>query len=162
MSTKNKKTVKSPAQKMALVKADGFTKNIVEAGTGMFTESGEGFGEDMEIKSRAPWIKPLNFPVGKLLTGVLKGIGTRQSNQPDGRPWCMLEIVPLSGGIGVAITATATITEALQITYKNGVYETPFLGHKVSIEKLADKIPSKKGNDAWHFLVAVSRNPVSL
>lgn len=156
------KKTKSASDKIELVKNQG-SQSI----TSMFGKNADMGG--MVLRSRAPLIKPSKWPAGQQLVGFITGV--KAVERLDGKKvssWGLIEISPDGKAVGVAIPATGTITQALEITCddeKKGaeaVYSCPFIGHKVVIELLPDKIPSKKGNDAWNFVVAVSEKPAKL
>lgn len=169
MSTKTKKpTDKQKAEKrMELVSAPGNTDQL--AMSAMFSK-GKALNKGMTIKSRSPLLKPDLFPVGEIMTGIVKKLITCVAGKNDDgtdKAGCLIEIVPSLDTVGYAIPAVATLMSALEITHvrgsgKEAVFSTPYLNHTVQIEKMAERIPSKKGQAAWMFLVAVSDEPVTV
>jgi hypothetical protein len=125
------------------------------------------FSQPMRILSMSPMIKPDVFPTGKVLSGIFKGcitvIAGKNQDKSD-KAGCLIEIVPSLDTLGYSIPAVATIMRALQITSIGEGHESkftsPYINHLVQIRKMPEKIPSKQGQDAWHFLVAVSQSPV--
>lgn len=164
MSNKSKK---STSEKMALVaQPHGGASTAMS----LFKEAGAGVSEGMKVKSRSPMLKPADFPVGRILGGTIKRlircVAQAGKTAAGTKYGCLIEIVPDLNTVGVAIPATATLTSALEITESGSgestEFKCPFIGHRVEIEKLEAKIPSKKGQDAWNFLVAVSEKPVTM
>jgi hypothetical protein len=124
-----------------------------------FKKASEVNREGFEVKSRPPTIKPVDFSPGMVLEGVLVGVhGIPATKKGDGKPWCKIHIKPEGDRIGVEMAAGALLRSALEINAEDAEGATsPFIGHLVTIE-LGDpvKLPSKKGNDAWNFIVGIS------
>jgi hypothetical protein len=159
--SKSKRIVKSAKEKMELVRNPGGAL----AAQALFRDNKTGVTKGLKVRSRSPLLKPAVFPVGRILSGIFKrtivciaGKGEKGRDKLG----CLIEIVPDLNSVGVAIPATATLVGPLEITQEgDGTKEgtkflSPYIGHMVEIEKLDDKIPSKKGQDAWNFLVAIS------
>jgi hypothetical protein len=163
-NTASKPEKAKATKRLELVENTGGTDALVN--TAMF-RAGGGLDEGMTIKSRSPMLKPDKFPVGQLMTGIIKRLITcivGQGDAGEDKAGCLVEIVPTLDTVGYAIPAVATISSALDITStgkgKDAVFETPYLNHRVQLEKMAERSPSKKGQAAWVFLVAVSDKPV--
>lgn len=110
------------------------------------------------VKSRSPMLKPALIPTGKIIRGIFTKLITCVSAlEKDGtkKPGNLIEIVKEGNQIGVAIPLTAVLANALEVTGKGDEAESKWLGHEIAIERLADKIPSKQGQDAWNFIVAI-------
>ena len=155
--------IKTPKQKMELVA----NPEGVAAALAMFRRNTDGVSPGLKVKSRSPMLKPSQFPEGRILSGIVKRlIRCVSGKNEDGsdKYGCLIEIVPEMNSVGVAIPATATLSGPLEITQKGAgastEFSTPYIGHTIEIEKLPDKIPSKKGQSAWSFLVALSEKPV--
>jgi hypothetical protein len=67
----------------------------------------------------------------------------------------LIEIVPQGATVGAAVPTVATIKTALEITGEGDDAVCPFIGYEVVLERLDGRIPSKRGNDAWNFIVAL-------
>ncbi len=160
MSTKNKKqSEKSKASsRMELVKNEGGISKL-------FRSTGSIDRKNYVIKSRPPTIKPADFPIGQALVGILWSVN-RVEGKPDkdgtSKPWAKIVIKGSPTDLGVELTATAVLRSALEITLADDGAHSPYLHHEVTIERLADKLYSKKGNDAWNFIVGISEKPVKL
>lgn len=162
---KGKQVVKTAKQKMELVANPGGAS----AALALFRDNKSGVSAGLKVKSRSPMLKPAQFPTGRILGGILKRlIRCVAGKNDDGsdKYGCLIEIVPDLNAVGVAIPATATLMGPLEITqHGTGLsteFKTPYINHQVEIEKLEDKIPSKKGQDAWSFLVAIGEEPVKV
>jgi hypothetical protein len=159
MKTKNTKTAK---QRLELVKNDGGSQGM----SAMFKSSG-GLSPGMKVKSRSPLLKPDKFPENQLLSGIFKRIITAHVGKGDDgedKAGALIEIVPDMNAVGITIPAVATIATALELTHtgegRETVFHSPFLGHRLEIQKLPERIPSRKGQAAWNFLVAISEEAV--
>jgi hypothetical protein len=121
--------------------------------------------EGVIVKSMSPLLKPANWPKIDGQNAVLVGVFTKifvtksftegsgkNAVQKDG---IGVEIVPVGAPAGIALPVTATLKTGLDITGEGKEAQSPYLGRIVEVELLADKIPSKKGNSAWHFLVGI-------
>lgn len=115
--------------------------------------------EGAEIKVMSPMIRPVDFPVGKVLVGVFTKIfQTTPGKNEDGtdKKGFGVEIVPEGAQVGIALAAVATLKGALNITGTSMEdVKSPYLGRTIAVQRSANRLPSKKGNDAWHFLVAI-------
>lgn len=110
--------------------------------------------EGTVVASMSPMIKPGDFPAGRRLLGKFsKLFKTKPADDKDGAG---IEITPDGAPVGIAIAAVTTIARALKIEQKNGEEPTSvYLGRYIVIERMEKKIPSKRGQDAWNFLVAI-------
>jgi hypothetical protein len=146
--------VKSPATKakLELVKADGLASLLKKSGT----VSKVGF----KAKTRPPTMKPDMFQPGDVLEGILVGVhkieGTKQKDGSQ-KSWCKIHIKPEGDELGVEMAAGGMIRFGLEITDEGDVAHTPYIGRAIQIE-LGNpvRIKSKKGNDAWNFIVRVA------
>ena len=161
-------------KKIVLAPADGETKAAAErmetikgnaSIASMFQSAAHVDPNKYIIKSRSPLIKPHQMPEGQALIGVLQRfIGVEVGSGKDKRVGTLAEFKPQGSAIGYAIPLTAVLRGALEVTGDgagettgdSGEAKSPFIGHEVVIQRMADKIPSKKGNDAWNFIVAIS------
>ena len=155
-ATASASTQSAPVPSVALTTADvrPATLAIMEA----FQSENFQLPEGVEIKALSPMIKPIDFPVGRILVGKLTRIfETKPGQNEDGsaKKGEGLEIIPHGAKVGVSLPATAVLRTALDITGKGGEAKPPYLGRYLAIQKTANKIPSKKGNDAWNFMVAI-------
>lgn len=110
------------------------------------------------VVSMAPMIKPAAFPVGVVLVGKFAKIfATKPGKNDDGsdKTGEGVEIMPDGAKVGIALPAVAVLKRALEITGSGDNATSPLLGKTVAIQKLAEKIPSKKGNSAWNFIVEI-------
>lgn len=158
MSNKSNPTKTKPRPRLEMVPATDLPDN--SSLKAMFKT---GLSSGMKVKSRSPMLKPDKFPTGQILSGIIKRLITCEAHRDKDKvkSGCLIEIVPEWNAVGVAIPAVTTIMTALEITSDgdNGmatIYSTPYIGHRVEIEKLPERLPSKQGNAAWNFLVAVS------
>lgn len=111
-----------------------------------------------KVVSMAPMLKPQQFPVGVVLVGKFAKIfATKPGKNEDGsdKTGEGFEIMPEGAKVGVALPAVAVLKRALEITGSGDAATSPHLGKTVAIQKLAEKIPSKKGNAAWNFIVEI-------
>jgi len=119
--------------------------------------------KDIIIISMSPMIKPAQWPKGAdgnnlTLFGRFKKIfPTKPGKGDDGADKVGegVEIVPDGQPVGVALPCTATLRQGLALTGSGENATSEYLGRNVAIELLPNKIPSKKGNAAWHFVVAI-------
>lgn len=156
MSKKNTAGAQAPALtksdlQNAVVPASHFASGFVDAAAFQMPASAV-------VKTMAPMIKPKDFPVGKVLVGRFKSIfETKPGKAEDGTDKLGegIEIVPDGAQLGVAIPAGAVIRRALEIEGRGAAATSKFLGKTIAVQKLAEKIPSKKGNDAWNFVIAI-------
>jgi hypothetical protein len=161
MKKQNKtKEVKKADKRLALVKNEGGTATLA----GMF-QKGEAFeSSGFIVKSRSPMLKPGDIPTDMVVVGVLRklivcnsGVGEDQKQKRG----VLIELVPQGAQVGAAIPATAVIQGALDMQGVGTENPTcPYLGHEIAIRRLEEKIPSKKGNNAWNFIVAISSEKV--
>jgi hypothetical protein len=131
----------------------------------LFSPAGQGDVSKFKVKSRSPMIKPAAFPIGQQLRGVIKRLITCEvqpavaaSKGKEAVPakyGNLIEIVPQGATVGAAVPTVATIKMALEITGEGDSAECPYIGYEVIIERLDSRIPSKRGNDAWNFVVAL-------
>lgn len=113
------------------------------------------------IKSFAPLIKPINWPKGKdgvnmRLVGKFVKIFTTQASKT--KTGLGIEIVPDGAPVGVALPVTATLRTGLAISGEAENAKSEYMGRYVAIELLDEKLPSKKGQSAWNFVVAIYPN----
>lgn len=111
-----------------------------------------------KVVSMAPMLKPSAFPVGVVLVGKFAKIfATKPGKNDDGsdKTGEGFEIMPEGAKVGIALPAVAVLKRALEITGSGDAATSPHLGKTVAIQKLADKIPSRKGNSAWNFIVEI-------
>jgi len=168
MATKTKSTKtkfsKETSKKLALVRGDALNPSAdhVPAIVRADTLSTKGFivKEGFIVKSRSPMIKPAALKKGDAITGVFTKIITCVAGKNDDgtdKPGNLIELVPRGAQVGVAFPVTAVIRGALDITGVGDKAESPHLGKEVIIQALGEenKIPSKKGQDAWNFIVAI-------
>lgn len=121
--------------------------------------------EGVIIKSMSPMLKPTNWPKIDGQNAVLVGIFTKTFDSGDfvegsgedkkSKKGTGVEIVPVGRPVGVALPVTATLRTGLDLTGDGKNAVSPYLGRLVEIELLPEKIPSKKGQAAWHFTVAI-------
>lgn len=158
MAKANNKPADAPAP--ALSKSD-LQNAVVPAGhfTGGFVDAGKfQMPAGAVVKTMAQMVKPRDFPVGKVLVGkFVKIFETRPGKDESGNDKLGegIEIVPDGAQIGVALPAGAIIRRALEIEGKGAAATSKYLGKTIAVQKLPDKIPSKKGNDAWNFVIAI-------
>lgn len=107
------------------------------------------------VKTLSPLLSPRDFPVGKVLVGRFTKIF--ETNPTKDKKGVGIEIVPDGSRTGIALAAVATISQALEIddVSKGKQATSPHLGKIIAVQILPDKLPSKKGKDAWNFLVAI-------
>jgi len=152
----------SASQTAAAAPSAALTVNDIRPSTlavlGAFQGTEFQLPEGVEIKALSPMIKPLDFPVGRVLVGKLTRLfETKPGTAEDGsaKKGEGLEIIPPGAKIGVSIPATAVLRVALDITGKGAEAKCPYIGRFIAVQKAAEKLPSKKGNDAWNFMVAI-------
>lgn len=110
------------------------------------------------VKSMSPMIKLEKFPVGKVLVGVFtKCFKAGEFKNEDGtmRPGTGIEIVPKGAPVGIAIPLAATLRTGLEVVGTGNEAKSQYFGREVAIKKMPDRIPSKKGQDAWNFIVLI-------
>jgi hypothetical protein len=116
--------------------------------------------EGMEIRSLPMLVKPATLPDGAMVTGTFDSICTLPL--PDGG--FSRAIVLSNGNVKIAVPATAVIARALglpeigkdaKLEAAQAACTSPDLGKVIAIQKTGRKLPSKKGQDAWEFIVAV-------
>lgn len=107
------------------------------------------------IKSLSPLIKPAEFPTGIKLVGKFTRLFTTHATKE--KLGAGIEIIPHGMPVGIAIPATRTLQIALEIddAELGDKAKSPYIGRYIIVEKLPNKIPSKQGQDAWNFLVAI-------
>jgi hypothetical protein len=113
--------------------------------------------KDVVVKSMSPMLKPAQWPAGAVLVGkFVRLFETHPGNNEDGTPKLGegIEIVPEGSPVGVSLPAVAVLRTALEISGKGKEATSPFIGRIIEVELLG-KVPSKKGNDAWNFLVSI-------
>lgn len=109
-------------------------------------------------KTMSPMVKPKDFPAGAVYTGVFArifktnpGLGD-DGQQKEGEG---VEIIPAGADIGISLPCVATLKTALGIQGKGESATSEYLGRTVAIQKMEQRIPSKKGQAAWHFIVSI-------
>jgi hypothetical protein len=156
MKKSNKSTTSET--RVAAIKSDGLAYTL-------FTPAGASDVSKFKVKSRSPMIKPGAFPLGMQLRGVIKRLITcevqpavaaaKGKEAVPAKYGNLIEIVPLGGTVGAAVPTVATIKTALEIIGEGDDAVCPFIGYEVVLERLDGRIPSKRGNDAWNFIVAL-------
>lgn len=119
--------------------------------------------EGVIVKSMSPMLKAINWPKIDGENAVLVGVFTKvfQCGEFKGdkkespRVGTGIEIVPALAQVGVAIPVTATLRTGLEIKGDGDDATSPYLGRTVEIELLPERIKSKKGQAAWHFIVGI-------
>lgn len=113
------------------------------------------------VKSMSPMLKPALWPKIDGQNAVLVGVFTKCfptaefKEGKETKTGTGVEIVPAGAPVGVALPVTATLRTGLEITGDGEKATSPHLGRTVEIELLAERIKSKKGQAAWHFVVAI-------
>lgn len=117
------------------------------------------------VKSMSPMLKPAAWPVIDGKNAVLVGVFTKTFNTAEfsegtgkdkkTKVGTGIEVVPEGAPVGVALPVTATLRTGLEITGDGAEAKSPHLGCVVEIELLPERIKSKKGQAAWHFVVAI-------
>lgn len=155
MSKPVKKIVKTQKEKMQLVRGNALES--AESPALMDADSMD-TGEYTVI-SRSPMIRPGQLPLNKVLKGRLKRFITctaRPATKDEpAKLGTMMEIVPDGSQVGVALACTAILCGALRIQGVGETATSEFMGKNIAIRRLEEKAPSKKGQDAWNFIVAV-------
>ncbi len=155
-ASEKKKAVKTTAEKIVLVKGDALS---VPTNSSIYAEDGE---DGFTIHSRSPMLKPAQMPEDKAIRGRFKRfVGCEVQPATKTKPaqiGTMIEIVPDGQHVGVVIPLTVVLRNALQVTGEGESAESPFVGKIIKIQKLAERIPSKQGQDAWNFIVGVKEN----
>jgi hypothetical protein len=64
-----------------------------------------------------------------------------------------VEIIPVGAKVGVSLPLVATLKMGLQVGVVDGEPVSALLGKVVHIQLLPEKLPSKKGQAAWNYLV---------
>lgn len=105
------------------------------------------------VKSMSPLLKPANFPLGKVLVGVFTKIF--ETRPAEGKVGEGVEIVPAGSPVGIALPVVATLRTGLELTGAGKQASSPHLGSTVAIKLMPERIPSKKGQDAWNFVVII-------
>lgn len=154
MSNKNRKVSKPEGLEAATPMASPFVSRSVLKPV-----------EGVIVKSMSPMLKPINWPVIDGKNAVLVGVFTKcfksgEFTEGTGKNAVKkngtgVEIVPAGRPVGAALPLTATLRTGLDVTGDGAEAVSPFFGRTVEIELLPEKIPSKKGNAAWHFTVAI-------
>jgi hypothetical protein len=117
----------------------------------------------MRVTSMSPLIKPANWPKDrngnnmKLVGKFTKIFTTHPGNDDKGQPkeGNGVEIMPPESKVGVALPLTATLRGGLEVSGVGSTATSPVLGKDVEIQLLEHRLPSKQGNDAWHFIVGI-------
>lgn len=154
MAKKNRSVV--PSLSKADLEAASKNANVsLSTGTGFITteEFRESMPEGVIVKSMSPLMKPVNFPTDKVLVGVFTKIF--ETNPAKGKKGEGIEIVPEGAPVGIALPAVATLRQGLEISGVGTAATSPFLGRTVAIKMLPERLQSKKGQAAWHFVVAI-------
>jgi hypothetical protein len=120
--------------------------------------------EGVIVKTMSPMLKPANWPqvdgenavlVGRMTkffkTGEFKRMVGKKEEIVVGTG---VEIIPEGAPVGVSLPVTATLRTGLAVDGDGADAKSEFLGRIVEVELLG-KVPSKKGQDAWNFLVAI-------
>lgn len=119
------------------------------------------------VKSMSPILKPINWPKIDGQNVVVVGIFTKvvplseftegQGKDEKTRQGYGVEIVPEGAPVGIVLPLVATLKTGLDITLDDATRSgtSMALGKTVEIELLPERIPSKKGQAAWHFIVAI-------
>ncbi len=154
----NKKTAKSGASSALTSKnipgtvADpDILKNQLPSG--FVDEANYTAPEGMIVRSMAPMIKPADWPVGKVLVGKFTKIF--ETNPTAKKKGEGIEIMPKGASVGVAVPAVATIRQGLEMQGNGAEATSEYLGRYIAIKKLEARLPSKKGQAAWHFVIAI-------
>lgn len=114
--------------------------------------------DEAEVKSMSPMMKPDKWPAGKILTGRLKKFftcGEFKDSNGNLKIGTGVEIVPEGAKVGVALALVATLRMGLEVTGDGKEATSDYIGRIVHVELLPDRLPSKRGQDAWHYLVAI-------
>jgi hypothetical protein len=157
------------AKKSAVRKTGGKMSDLTEpvqksesAFGGFVTRASMPKVEGVIVKSMAPMIKPSLWPKHEGRNMVLVGIigscfksGEWKDNASNTRFGTGVTITPAGATVGVSLPVTATLRTGLDITGDGKDAKSAFEGRTVEIELLDAKIPSKKGNDAWHFIAGI-------
>ena len=112
--------------------------------------------KDAVVKSMSPLIRPLQFPTDKIAKGILTKFF--QTEPSKGKKGLGFEIKPAGASIGIALPLVATLAQGLEVPRDCTLEQAnklPCVGKEVYIKRMPDKLKSKKGQDAWHFMVAV-------
>lgn len=156
MATKTVSKFKpSTEKKLALVKGDA----LPTADHGAFVMGAP--KKRGKVLSRWPRIKPKDMPLGGRLIGKLVRIETCMIDEvvegvTKKKATSVFEILPEGMEIGVGLFGATVIETSLQVSLKDGVFTSPFIGETISIERLEKTIPNKRGGrDAWNFIVEV-------
>lgn len=155
------KSTKTPSEKLTRADLRVATQGaapLADPSTmaGFIDKTGFELPEGAVIKSRSPMVPPKLFPVGKVLVGRFAKMF--QTEPQKGKMGVGIEIIPYGSQIGIAVPAVATIAQGLEITGADKGLEgakTPYLGRTIALQRMEGKLKSKKGQDAWHFIVAI-------
>jgi hypothetical protein len=145
-------------KKVELVKAEG---NTAEIASSFLQPANKLDASRFIIKSRSPLIKPGQLPLGQVAVGVLVGFisceaGKDEKGEP--KPGTLIEFRPKGAKVGFCLPAVATLAGALEMKGVGKEATSPYIGHEIAIQRLEEKIPSKRGNSAWNFIVAISED----
>lgn len=121
--------------------------------------------EGVTVKSMSPMLKPINWPKIDGQNAVLVGVFTKTFATGDfkegtgkneiTKKGTGVEIVPQGAPVGIGLPVTTTLRTGLDITGDGKEATSPYLGRTVEIELMPERIKSKKGQAAWHFLIAI-------
>lgn len=136
----------------ALARKSG-TAELLKTIPGFVEASDFSLPEGAEINSMSPLVRPSEFPVGRVLVGKFTKIF--ETNPTPKKKGEGIEIVPNGSRVGIALPAVATLRTALKIEGEGKSATSEYIGRTIAVQLLPNKIPSKKGQDAWHFLVAI-------
>jgi len=139
--------------------------SVTSAPSGFVARSAIAPTKGLIVRSMSPMLKPLNWPKIDGQNAVLVGTFTKVFDTAEftegtgknavKKKGTGVEIVPPGAPVGVALPVTATLRTGLEITGDGKAATSPFVGRIVEVELLPEKIPSNKGNAAWHFVVAI-------
>lgn len=117
------------------------------------------------VKSMSPMLKPTAWPMDGNSPMVLVGkltkffaCGEFKRKVKGGKTETIVgtgcEIVPEGSPVGVALAVTAILRTGLGVVGDGEKATSEFLGRVVEVELLG-RVPSKKGQDAWNYVVAI-------
>jgi hypothetical protein len=156
MKSKGKNIVPSTRREKLALEPDNGTQ------VSPFLDRGSVSMENVRVTSMSPLIAPSKFPIGKILMGkftkifVTKEFATdQQVKKGESRKGLGVEIMPAGAKVGIALPVVATLKTGLEIRGEGETATSENLGKTVYIELLPEKLKSKKGQDAWHFLVGI-------
>ena len=150
---------KNVVKKLTIEKGNAFPDDQDQSKTtlALFMPADTQVPTSVIVKSKSPMLPLSQFPVNRILKGVFRKVfktGTFGKGD-DERTGTGVEIVPEGAKIGIGLGLCATLRQGLEISGDGENATSPHLGKVVYIEKNAQKLKSKKGQDAWHFIVGV-------